>query len=422
MKRLLLLLSLVLLVALASYGGTAEKVTLTVAVFPDLDSAYAQCLPLFNKIYPDIEVIINSLGFDDHHTHVTTSIAAGTGAEDVVALEVGYIAQFVAEGGLTDLAKAPYNAMDYSYGIVPYALKQATTTDGRLVAMPVDIAPGCAYYRRDVFAANNIDINDIKTLEDLFEAGKVITKDTDGDGRNDQWLLADATSIYNMIIHSSPELYFDEDGNCQVDSERFREAFTWAKRFHDAGLAGAIGAWSQEWFAGFQEGTVAYEPSGAWLGGHLESWMAPETAGKWGVAPWPALRKGEERMSGFWGGSFLAIPEQSKNKDAAWKFVEFIATNRDSQIAAFKATNAFPSWMPAWDDPMFEEEMPFLAGQKARLLWVEIAKAVPGVVTHKYDAIANSIIAAELGMVLHENKDIDRALSDAKRQIERRIR
>lgn len=40
MKRLLLLLSLVLLVALASYGGTAEKVTLTVAVFPD----FGQCL------------------------------------------------------------------------------------------------------------------------------------------------------------------------------------------------------------------------------------------------------------------------------------------------------------------------------------------------------------------------------------------
>jgi len=422
MKKMLLLLSLALLVVLASYGGAAEKVTLPIAVFPDLDGAYEQCLPLFNSEYPDIEVIINSLGIDDHHAHIVTTIAAGTGAEDVVAVEIAYIAQFVAEGGLVDLAQAPYNATDYSHSITPYALKQATTTDGRLVAMPVDIAPACGFYRRDVFAENNIDINDIKTLEDLFAAGEIITKDTTGDGRNDHWLLADAASIYDMIIHSAPELYFDEDGNCQVNSDRFREAFTWAKRFHDAGLAGAIGAWSQEWFAGFQEGTVAYEPCGAWLGGHLEGWMAPETSGKWGVAPWPALHEGEEPMAGFWGGSYLAIPEQSQNKDAAWKFIEFIATNRDSQITAFKATNAFPSWMPAWDDPMFEEELEFFAGQKARLLWTDIAKAVPGVVTYKYDAIANSIIAAELGMVLHEDKDIDRALSDAQRQIERRIR
>lgn len=278
MKKLGLLLLILLLVATLSLEA-APKTKITVGVFPALDEAYAAVLPDFYKKYPQIEVEIKSLGFGDHHSQLVTALAAGEGAPDVAAVEIGYIAQFVAEGGLVDLLRPPFNAGRYRNGVTPYTWAQGMSNDGRLIAMPSDIAPGCAFYRRDVFAEHGIKIEEIKTIEDLFEVGKKVSKDLDGDGKNDTWLISDATSIAWMIIRSSPELYFDEQGNCQVDSERFRLAFEWAKKFQDNGLAGGIAAWTNEWYVAFQNGTVAYEPSGAWLGGHLKNWMAPDTAG-----------------------------------------------------------------------------------------------------------------------------------------------
>lgn len=127
-------------------------------------------------------------------------------------------------------------------------------------------------------------------------------------------------------------------------------------------------------------------------------------------------------MAGYWGGTFLAIPEQSKNKEAAWAFIEFVCTNTDAQLKNFEVADAFPAWMAAWDHKIFEEKMDFFAGQQARLLWIDIAKRVPEVITNKYDSVANAAVSAELSAVLNEGKAVDRALRDAKTQIERRTR
>jgi multiple sugar transport system substrate-binding protein len=423
MKKILFLLALVLIVSFASVQA-ASTVKLELACFPAIDAAYAKLMPEFNKKHPNIQVEIKSLGYGDHHNALVTAVAAGEGVPDIAVIEIGYIAQFVAEGGLVDLNKAPYRAKKYKKNITPYKWAQSTTDDGRLIAFPVDIAPACAYYRRDKFAEAKIDIEDVKTMEDLFAAAGKLTKDTDGDGKFDHWFIGDAQNIAWMILRSNPSqmLYFDKKGNTMVTSQRFKDAFNWAQKFQQAGYAAGIGAWSNEWYEGFRTGTVAYEPSGAWLGGHLKNWMAPETAGKWGVAKWPALKAGQKTMAGNWGGSFMSIPEAAKNKKEAWKFIEFACTTVPAQVTSFIVSDAFPSWMPAWEDKVFDEEMEFFGGQKARKVWIEIAKAVPEVVTNKFDNVANAIIGSELAAVINEGKSVDKALSDAKAQIERRTR
>ncbi|MGE5588368.1 MAG: ABC transporter substrate-binding protein [Clostridia bacterium] len=418
MKRILVLMIVLSLLASSSVALGAAKEKIVVGVFPDLDTAYKALLDKFYAKYPDIEVEIKSLGYADHHNNLVTTLAAGSGAPDVAAVEIGYIAKFVSSGGLVDLLKKPYDAGRYKDKVVPYAWAQATSDDDRLIAMPVDIAPGCAYYRRDIFAQFNTKIEDIKTMDDLFAFGKKVTRDTNGDGKVDRWLIPNAGDIATMIIRTGS--FFDEKGNCLVDTERFKTAFMWAKKFRDAGLDAQIGAWTNEWYTCFKEGLIAYQPCGAWLGGHLQNWMAPETKGKWGVAPFPALKPGGQPLQVSWGGTFLAIPEQSKKKEAAWKFIEFVATDTDAQMSSFKTTNAFPSWMPAWTNEYFKEKIEFLAGQQARLLWIDLAKKTPAIVTNKFDIIANDLVNAALTTVLNEGKDIDEALKEVKTQIQRR--
>lgn len=415
--RLKVGLAILLVVSLA-WGTTLlaqdEKTTITVAVYPDLDSVIKAILPAFNALYPNIEVKLEVAGYGDHHTKLLTALAAGKGVPDVAAVEIGYIAKFSAEGGLVDLSQPPYNGEAYGDLFVPYAWQQAHTTDGRLIGMPADIAPATLFWRRDVFAERGVKIEDIKTWDDYIEVGKKLTYDADGDGVIDHWLVANAGDVA-MILWGGHTHFFDEEGNCLVDTDRFVKAFTIAKRIRDAGLDARIGAWTNEWYEAFKRGTVATEVNGAWMLGHFKNWIAPDTAGKWGVAQLP------EGMYTQRGGTWYVIPQASQHKDAAWKLVKFLTTNPDIQLRAFEVTSAFPAVEAVWEDPVFEEPIPFLAGQRARLLWREAVSHITGVPTNPNDAIAFEIVSDELTQVLEQGKSIQEALSEAKELIERRV-
>lgn len=408
--------AVVLLAALALGGMVlAQKKVITVGVFPNLDDALKAQLPGFNKLYPDIEVKLVTLQYADHHNALTTALATGQGLHDVEAIEIGFVGRFAEGQGFEDLNKPPYNADLYKKLFTPYTIAQATSSDGRFIAMPVDIGPGTFYYRKDILDKAGINPASMMTWNGYIEAGKKI-KAMD----KNIFLIANAADVAWINIFATvgagEGYYFDKSGKVIVDSPRFVRAFELAKQIRDAGLDAKIGAWTNEWYDGFKKGTVATQFSGAWLQGHLQNWMAPETKGLWRVQQLP------EGLYGSWGGSFYGIPSASKNKAEAWALIKYLTTNRTAQIAAFKAIGAFPALLSAQNDPVFEEGVEFLGGQKARVLWREAARKVKPVEANKYDRVANEIISTALSQVLDEGKDIKAALAEAKTLIERRMR
>ncbi|WP_027878490.1 ABC transporter substrate-binding protein [Meiothermus cerbereus] len=410
MKRILSIL-----VLLALFGlGFAQKTTLTVGVFPNLDDALKAQIPLFNKKYPNVEIKLVVQQYGDHHNALTTALATGQGLPDVAAIEIGFVGRFAEGQGFEDLNKAPYNAGQYKRLFTPYTVAQATAADGRFIAMPVDIGPGTFFYRVDVLQKAGVDPKNMMTWPGYIAAGRKIKATTGA------FLIADAADVAWINIfattpaNNSP--YFDAQGKPVVDSPRFVRAFELAKNIRTAGLDARIGAWSNEWYDAFKKGTVATQFSGAWLQGHLQNWMAPETKGLWRVQQLP------EGMFASWGGSFYAIASTSKNKELAWEFIKFVTTNKDMQTLAFKTIGAFPALLAAQEDPSFDEPVEFLGGQKARLLWREAARKVKPLKANKYDRIANEIVSQALAQVLDEGKDIPTALAEAKQLIERRMR
>ncbi|PNH80632.1 extracellular solute-binding protein [Vibrio diazotrophicus] len=381
--------------------------------FPDFDSSLKVLLPDFEKETGiKVDYLMNNHG--DHHTKLTTNLATGSGAGDVIVVDVEKIGPFVASGGLVNLSEK-YGADKYADRFAPYAWTQGKGADGSVYGIPVDLGPGVMYYRTDIFKDAGIDLNEaIKDWDSYIAAGEKLK------AKNIQ-LIASASDVAQAIIFTTvPEgegLYFDKEGNPVVTSERFVHAFEVAKKIRDKGLDGKILAWSNEWYEGFRNGTFATQLSGAWLLGHLNNWIAPGTAGKWGVSHLP------DGIYGSWGGSFLSIPTQSTKQDEAWKLIEYMTTRRDVQLKHFETIAAFPANVTTYDDPMFEEEMPFLGGQKARLLFAEVAKNIKPVAPAKGDHVARSIVLENALMeVLDEGKDIKTALEEAERLIKRRTR
>jgi len=146
--------------------------------------------------------------------------------------------------------------------------------------------------------------------------------------------------------------------------------------------------------------------------------MAPDTAGLWGASVVP----GDTMVS--WGGSFWAIPTQTPEAklEAAWTLISFLTTTPEIQLEAFRNIDAFPAMPVTYDDPMFAEEMAFLGGQQARMLWASVAERIPGVLTHQGDVIAQEIWESALGEILNEGRDVQAALDEAQALVVRRAR
>jgi len=401
--------------ALLSAAAAAQTVTLNVASFPDLDRGIKLAIPLYTKLHPNVEIKLTSLAYGDHHTAMTTALATGSNLPDVMAVDMGFIGKFAESGGLEDLSKAPYNALQFRDKVARFTYPLAMSGQGVMVGMPVDIGPGALFYRKDLLDKAGVSEAELtKSWDGFVEAGKKVKAATGA------YMIASAVDLKDIYIRSGLKdgegIYFDKGGKVLVDSPRFRKAFELAKAARDAGIDGKIGAWSNEWGEGIKRGKIATQMMGAWLGGHLASWLAPDTKGQWRSAQLPA------GAFASWGGSFYAIPKKAANKAMAWEFVKYMTLDRDQQLRAFRALDAFPALVSAQEDAFVDQPIAFLGDQKARQLWKVSASRIPATAVHRQDPVALEIVNAELENVLEKGKDIGQALADAKAQIEKRVR
>ncbi len=285
--------------------------------------------------------------------------------------------------------------------------------------MPTDIGPGSMFYRTDLLAKAGVKPAQLNaSWESYIANGKKVVAANPG-----AFLIPDASEAAQIILRTGLKagdgLYFDKNNKVLVspDNARFVKAFTVAKQIRDAKLdAKAGGAFSPEWTTAFQKGNLATEFSGAWLVGHMQNWLAKDFAGKWNAQNLPG------NTFASWGGSFYGIPAQSQNKEAAWALVQYLTTNAAQQVLAFKTTGAFPALKSGQSDAVFNEGVPYLANQKARLLWRTAASKIQPLDVNKLDPIADQIVNDALNSVLDGSKDIPTALAEAQRLVERRAR
>ena len=407
----------VLVASLAVPLACSAQTVLTVTAFPSVDKIVEAALPAWNQLHPNVRIKVVSRQFADHHTAMTTALSTSFHLPDVMALEVGYVGRFAQGGGLEDLSREPYRIRNFASQYVPYALAQATSRSGAVVAAPTDIGPGTLLYRADILARAGVSEAELtKSWDGYVDAGIRIK------ARTGAYLLAHAREMKDILIRTGIQpgqgIYFDNQSRVLVNSPRFARAFELARKLRQNQLDARVSAWSNEWSEGFKRGTLATQMSGAWLAGHLNNWLAPGTKGAWRAAQLP------EGAWAAYGGTFFAIARGSPaaSKPMAWEFIRFMTQDRERQLAAFKSQDAFPALLAAHDDAFFEQPIEFLGGQPARLLWRDAARRTSAVDVHKQDAFAGEVIDTELDKVLDQGKDIATALADAERLLAKRAK
>jgi len=356
---------------------TPEEITgeLNVWAWNIAAAALEDVVPLFNEKYPNVKVNVH-MNMADMQSRFLLSLSAGVGAPDITQLLIAEVQWYNETGRMLDLTDV---ASKYEKDFIPSFWKDCIY-DGKVYALPWGSGPCAIFYKRHIFEKYDIDPDKIETWDDFIEVGKIIFEKSGGKtkmlhlpsvGRENGLVR-----MFEMMIQQNGGQFFDRQGRIVINSPECLQAIRLIRKMLEAGITVNEELYTHAHYASLKNDSVATYPMAVWWGGSIKDY-APETKGDWGVFRLPALEPGGLRVSNS-GGSALVIPEQCKNKEAAWAFVKFVLCTPKIQNVQYKKYDLMPCLIPAFDDPFYDQPDEFFAGQKVRKVFVkEIEKIHP---------------------------------------------
>ncbi len=429
MKKRLICLLVVLLILVISVPSFAlfgfgddqkeEKTELTIWGWGVYPKGLKTIKDDFEEKYPNIKVNIQEIGWGDMNKKLMAAMSGGQGGPDLATVNLGTdVASFASRGGLADLTEAVKPIEDE---FTTRAMAGAHY-NGKIYCIPADVAPYAMFYRQDIFAEAGIDPQSIETWSDFIDAGKKITKDTNGDGKKDRYMLPWPQKSYELgnwnfdpMMRQAGGNLFDKYGNVVLDKLAINyQVLETMKEITDTGIGMNVKPWSAPWNTAIKQGKVATIMAGGWFMGNIPD-IAPNTKGKWRVMEVPSF---VPNANGSMGGTGYIIPKGAEHKEAAIKFAKFAAANNDALSKLVKEVGVFPAYKPMYESDFFQQEVEFYGGQKVWVKLAEISEQVLGTFnTTKYSAQALGTESApvnnELVKILNGKKSVKQGLKDA---------
>jgi multiple sugar transport system substrate-binding protein len=366
-------------------------------------SAKAQ-VAAFEKAYPKVKVnLVNAGTGNDEYTKLQNAIKAGSGAPDVVQVEYYAFPQFVLSNALLDLAPYGFSDLESDYTASTWA---SVTAGEKIYGLPQDSGPMALFYNKTVFDQYGLTVPTTWD-EYIADAEKLHAADPTKYITND---IGDAGFSTSMIWQAGGRPFKTDGTKVTIDLQDAgskKWADTWNKLV-SKGLVAPTGSWSDEWFTGLGNGSIATLVIGAWMPGNLES-GAPAGKGNWRVAPMPTYDGSPASAEN--GGGGQAVTKQSKNPALAAGFLKWL-NNSDGSIATFLASGGFPSTTKQLNSPEFLGATPeYFGGQKINEVLADSAKnVVKGWHYLPYQVYANSIFGDTVGQSYANKSDLNGGL------------
>jgi multiple sugar transport system substrate-binding protein len=323
MKRIVLALVAVLFAALA-FSASAQ----TIKWFMRWDQARLQnvanpVIAAFEQANPGVRVELENIGSgSDYYTKLQTTIAAGSPPD--VFYPATHIAYSLASKGailpLNDyIARDGLDLSQYDQGIL-----DLYTIDGRVYCLPIDTAALVVFYNQELFdEAGVAHPEDGWTWDDFLATAQALTKDTDGDGRIDQFGVDAFNNYWPMMVWSNTGRgLFDDIRNPTEFLGNSPEAVESVQWVADLTLEhGVMPSNEQRADIGdmFVAGKAAMHVIGHW---RVATYMANADF-QFDFAPLPIGDFGQSVNRAD--GSCFAISRASRNPDQAWEFVKYLA-------------------------------------------------------------------------------------------------
>jgi len=346
----------------------------------------------FQKKYPKVKIeLVNAGTGDKEYTALQNAMSAGAGLPDVAQIEYYALPQFSLANTISDLSGYGAGKLDGTFTPGPW---NAVHSGNGVYALPMDSGPMALFYNKEVFDKYKIAVP--TTWEEYAAAARTLHQ---ADPKT--YIAADtgdAGFTTSMIWQAGGKPYRVDGDKVKIDfaGDAGTQKFTalWQQLVSDK-VVSPTAAWSDDWFRGLGDGSIATVVTGAWMPANLES-GAKGGAGKWRVAPMPQWQAGGKATAEN-GGSSLTIPSGSANKKLAYAFLKYATV--DEGVKTRVDAGAFPATTAALDSDAFRSAAPeYFGGQKINEVLGDSAKnVVPGWSYLPFQVYANSVFADTVG-------------------------
>jgi multiple sugar transport system substrate-binding protein len=275
----------------------------------------------YEKLHPNIDIVIENIGSgNEYWTKLQTMAAAGV-APDVVypATHNGYA--LASKGQLLDLT--PFIKKDkISLDAYNEQVMDLYKIGNKVFGLPLDSAALVVFYNKDMFDAAGVPYpKEGWTWDDFLATSKKLVKDTNGDGRIDQYAFHQFYSYWPVVVwaYSGHNIFNDPRVPTKLrlnDAKSIQALQVMAdwRNVHKVCLSPSD---SRDLKDMFLSGNAAMSVIGMWR------WVQYDTGCqfKWGIAPLPREKYFANRADG----SCFAITKNCKYPKEAWEFVKYLA-------------------------------------------------------------------------------------------------
>ncbi|MFI6292730.1 sugar ABC transporter substrate-binding protein [Nonomuraea sp. NPDC050790] len=327
----------------------------------------------FESANPGVKVNVTPMGWDVAHDKITSAIA-GSATPDVSMIGSTWAGELSKTGALEP---TPGNLIDKA-AFFPGAW-QTVDVNGTAYGVPWYVETRVLYYRKDQAEKAGVEPprtwaewkTFIKALQEKGGAKK---------GFQQGYTEGSWQEMVPLIWQAGGEIV--KDGKYTFDTP---EAITGLKQYASlfqeklAPNDTPKGGFPQNFIKGEVGGFV----SGPWMAGVLNTDGGPGFKDKFDVVPYP---KGPVSGTSFVGGSDLVVFKKAQNRDAAWKFVQWLSEPK-VQAKWYTTVKALPAVQSAWQEPeltadpqlkVFGEQLKDAKTPPPYPTWEQLAKVMEG--------------------------------------------
>ncbi len=316
------------------------------------DRLMESAISKFKKAYPNIKVEVKDYAangitsevWENYQKTINTELMAGNGADIMEMTELPY-KKYADKNVLANMSEMIKNDSSFDLGKYQQGLLNACKYKSNLYIMPYSFFFTLFAANKNILSAEGINIDSSKcTWNEFLSIAQKITKDTNGDGKPDQYALPNMTidEIFSYIFFHSGEYhnFVDfEKRKVNFDSREFKDIMKFTKDLMGKGVCSPMDVNNlREENSKENASMIGFLPSfyGSYdhiifdqssFDGEVEYLYMPSYSGK-------------TNLQDFRPGSILAINNNSAKKSEAWEFIKFLLS--DEIQNNIEMTDEFP--------------------------------------------------------------------------------
>jgi multiple sugar transport system substrate-binding protein len=316
----------------AGSGGSGGSGKTTLTVMYNSNELTKEHIADFERLHPDLKIQLVEPGSDD--AKLNAMLAAGSPPDFVRGPAVG---------------SANYNARSLATDLDPYLAKSSVLKKSDLLAVNDNwrwdgkqIGAGPYYgitkdwsqdatlwFNQALFEQAKVDplsTTEPVTYDALLETGRKLAVRKDGKttvyGLGVEWQWGLSGPLFAMVLSQGASIYSADLTQTDITTPQAKRALQWLVDLAVSGVAPSSlnplpdGAD----LSTFMAGRMAVSQDGYWYGGNFIEAPAKLQAD---IRMAPAPLMGDKRVSPCYVGMGAWIPAKAKNKDAAWKLMEY---------------------------------------------------------------------------------------------------